>query len=101
MSDVGRRLQALVQQWNVTVEYTKETDSSILGFGTRRDQPVVLKLVKSEGDEWHSGEVLAAFQGRGVVRMYEYVEGAVLLERAIPGESLVNVVTDGHDDDAT
>lgn len=98
---VHRQADALVREWNVTVEKTSETDTSFLAFGTRGPQPVVLKVVKREGDEWHSGEVLQAFGGNGVVRVYEYVEGAVLLERAVPGESLVSMAIDGRDGEAT
>ena len=58
-------------------------------------------MVKREGDEWHSGEVVEAFAGNGVVRVYEYVEGAVLLERAMPGESLVRMAIEGSDEEAT
>jgi streptomycin 6-kinase len=61
----------------------------------------VLKVIKHKGDEWHSGEVVQAFGGNGVVRVYEYVEGAVLLERAVPGESLVSIAIDGRDGEAT
>ena len=42
-----------------------------------------------------------AFEGRGVVRVYEYVDGAVLLERLNPGNSLVEMAVNGTDDKAT
>jgi streptomycin 6-kinase len=41
-----------------------------------------------------------AFEGRGVVRVYEYVEGALLLERLTPGRSLASMSLSGADDDA-
>jgi streptomycin 6-kinase len=72
-----------------------------MAFGSRGAQAVVLKVVKHQGDEWHSGEVLDAFRGNGVVRVFEYVEGAALLERANPGTSLVRMALDGRDEDAT
>lgn len=96
-----QRVEALVADWNVTVEDTSETGTSFLVFGTWRDRPVVLKVIKGQGDEWHSGEVLQAFGGNGVVRVYEYVEGAVLLERALPGKSLVSMAIHGRDGEAT
>jgi streptomycin 6-kinase len=102
MSDgLKERVDALVREWNVTVQDTSETESSFLAFGTCNAQPVVLKVVNREGDEWHSGEVLQAFRGKGVVRVYEYVPGAVLLERAMPGDSLVSMAMCGRDDEAT
>lgn len=99
--DVSQRVEALVRKWNVTVQGTSETESSFLVFGTWNGQPVVLKVVRREGDEWHSGEVLRAFGGNGVVRVFEHVEGAALLERAMPGDSLVSMATSGRDDEAT
>jgi streptomycin 6-kinase len=55
----------------------------------------------NRGDEWHSAEMLGAFQGNGVVRVYDYVEGAMLLERLSPGHSLASMAVSRSDDDAT
>ena len=96
-----RQLQDKAAAWNVTLEETRETPSSLLGFGVRAGLPVVLKITKHAGDESHSGEVLKAFAGDGAVRVYESETGAVLLERLEPGEELVNVVKRGADDKAT
>jgi streptomycin 6-kinase len=68
-------------------------------MGHRGRQPVVLKVVRSPGDEWRAGEVLTAFGGRGVVPVIEHAEGAVLMERLVPGTSLASGVAD--DDLAT
>ena len=100
-AELQRRIDDLAREWNVAVDRTLETRSSFLAFGTCGRQPVVLKIVKREGDEWHAGEVLEAFRGSGVVRVYEYVEGAVLVERAMPGQSLVSMAIGGSDDEAT
>jgi len=61
----------------------------------------VLKVVKREGDEWRSGEIVHAFGGRGVVRVLEYEDGAALLERIVPGTNLVELTRADHDDAAT
>jgi streptomycin 6-kinase len=45
--------------------------------------------------------VLAAFDGRGAARVYEYIEGAALLERLNPGTSLASIALDGRDEEAT
>jgi streptomycin 6-kinase len=87
--------------WRVVPECITETDSSILVFGQRDSQPVVLKVIKRHGDEWRSGEILHAFEGRGVVRVYDYVDGAVLLERLQPGGSLASLSLTGADEEAT
>ncbi len=95
------RFEDRVREWCVVVNQTMETESSLIGFGTRGDQPVVLKLIRRPGDEWRSGEILDAFDGKGVVRVHEYVEGAVLLERLSPGNSLVGIALNDGDDEAT
>lgn len=89
------------KQWNVRVEKTFETDTSVLAFGLRGASPVVLKLTKHTGDEWHSGDMLRAFAGDGMVKVYESEPGAVLLERFVPGNDLVAVVSEGNDEQAT
>jgi streptomycin 6-kinase len=90
-----------VRDWNIVVQDTLETQSSFIAFGRRDNLPVVLKVVRHPGDEWRCGEVLNAFDGRGVVRVYDHIEGAVLLERLSPGTSLAGVALDGRDDEAT
>ena len=95
------RFEDRVREWRVVVDQILETESSLIGFGTRRSQPVVLKLIRQPGDEWRSGEILDAFEGKGVARVYEYVESAVLLERLSPGNSLVGIAVNGGDDEAT
>lgn len=90
--------------WNVAVDDTLETETSLIGFGRRDGGDVVLKVVKhegeGEGDEWHCGEVLSAFGARGVVGVHEYVPGACLMERLRPGHSLVEICKTGRDDEA-
>jgi streptomycin 6-kinase len=95
------QLLAKAAQWNVTVEETRETGTSLLGFGVRDGKRVVLKLITGAHDELHSGKVLRAFDGSGAVRVLEDEVGAVLLERLEPGEQLVNLVRRGEDGEAT
>ena len=94
-------LHAKAAAWNVTIDETRETTTSLLGFGVRAGQPVVLKISKQDGDEASSGAVLNAFDGNGAARVYEYEKGAALLERVEPGEQLTEVVKRGDDDEAT
>ena len=102
------RVEQHARAWRMDVEDVRETETSVIAFGTReltvgtsRHQPVVLKVVKSPGDEWRSGEILAAFDGHGVARVYEHEPGAVLLERLQPGNSLVDLALNGKDEEAT
>jgi streptomycin 6-kinase len=95
------QLPAKAGEWNVTLEETRETATSVLGFGISDGRRVVLKLTKNADDELHSGVVLHAFGSDGAVRVYESETGAVLLERLEPGEELVNLVRRGADNEAT
>jgi streptomycin 6-kinase len=94
------RVEELLGDWSVVVEDTFETHSSFVAFGTCGSQPVVLKVLRQPGDEWRCGEVLDEFDGRGMVRVYEYIDGAVLLERLSPGTSLASIALGGRDEEA-
>src|SRR3989441_4846065 len=100
-SEPLNRMQKYAREWGVVIEDIIETDSSVIAFGARDNQPVVLKVIKQTGDEWYSGEVLRAFDGNGVVRVYEQTPGAVLMERLRPGHSLVEMALNGKDEEAT
>ena len=78
----------------------QESGTSWLVFGRRRDQPVVLKVLRAPGDEWLAGNVIAAFRGRGMVRVLDCAEGAMLLEEINPGVPLVDLTAAGRDDEA-
>jgi streptomycin 6-kinase len=94
-------IDELARQWRVTIEESFETPTSLIAYGRRDSQRVVLKLVKNRGDEWRSGEIVNAFDGRGMARVYEYVDGAMLLERLDPGSPLVDLTLAGRDEEAT
>ena len=87
--------------WNVTVDRVTETPTSLLAFGHHGRQAVVLKVVKTLASEWWSGEILNAFGGRGVVRVLDIADGAVLLEQLQPGDSLLALSLGGEDQRAT
>jgi streptomycin 6-kinase len=72
-----------------------------VAFVRRGGQSLVLKLLSPGGDEWRSGEVLAHWDGQGAVSLVEQAPGAVLIERAMPGDDLSAMVQDGRDDGAT
>jgi streptomycin 6-kinase len=98
---LARRRDEVARRWRVEVDETTETESSLVAYGRRDGRQVVLKVVQREGDEWHSGDVLRAFGGRGTVVLLESAPGALLMERLIPGTSLVTLVETGGDNDAT
>lgn len=98
-ADIQSRLQERARFWRVHVEDVRHTSSSVVATGHRDNQPIVLKIVRRRSDERISGAVLDAFDGRGMVRALEYDDGALLLERLVPGRSLADERTD--DDRAT
>jgi streptomycin 6-kinase len=95
------RVEERVREWGVIIHNTLETQSSFIGFGKRGNQPVVLKVLRHQSDEWRSGEVLEVFDGQGIVRVYDYVGGALLLEQLNPATPLSDLVVNGRDEDAT
>jgi streptomycin 6-kinase len=99
--DVRERLAERSESWRVSIEETCETETSLIAFGRRNDQSVVIKLVRHPGDEWRSGEVLSAFGGKGSARVLERTDGAMLLERLTPGTLLVELAMMGRDEEAT
>jgi streptomycin 6-kinase len=98
---LSERVEERIRVWGLVVEGFFETESSFVAFGLRGSLPVVLKVIRRPCDEWLCGEVLEAFGGRGIVRVYEYVEGAVLLERLNPGTPLSAMSLEGRDEEAT
>ena len=99
-TDLRLRIKDRVTAWRVVIEHMAETEGSVLVFGRRQDQPVVVKVIKRAGEERFSGAALHAFDGRGTVRVFDHVEGALLLERLSPGTSLVGLAL-ANDEQAT
>jgi streptomycin 6-kinase len=95
------RVLYCARAWRVAIERTVATDTSLVVHGKRAGKPVVLKVVKQEGDEWRCGEMAAKFGGRGVVEVYEHMGGAALFEKLEPGEPLAALTLAGRDDEAT
>jgi streptomycin 6-kinase len=95
------RMHEHQRAWSVAAERIEETASSVLLFGRRGGDDVVLKVVRAPGDEWDAGSVLVALGEGGVVRVHEHVPGAVLMERLRPGTALVDLVRNGFDREAT
>src|SRR5678816_902590 len=99
--DPQARFESRAREWRVSIGRSCETPNSLIGFGRRDNTDVVLKVIKREGDEWWSGNVLSAFGGRGCVRALEHAGGAVLMEYLRPGNPLSGLVRQGEDDQAT
>lgn len=81
-------------------ERATESATAWLVFGRRDSRRVVLKVARAQGDEWLAGSVVAAFQGRGMVRVLEWSEGAMLLEEIRPAVPLADLTAAGRDTEA-
>jgi streptomycin 6-kinase len=99
--ELKARIAERVKTWGVRAERAFATGTSAFVVGTRDGRSVVVKVTRGAGDEWRSGEITAAFGGRGVVQVLEHVDGAALLERLVPATPLVSLVLEGKDDEAT
>jgi streptomycin 6-kinase len=99
--ELNDRVLSCVRAWGVAIERTAATPTSLIVHGKRAGVPVVLKVVKQEGDEWRCGEIAAKFGGRGVVQVHEHMAGAALFEKLDPGEPLAALTLAGRDDEAT
>jgi streptomycin 6-kinase len=60
-----------------------------------------VKVPSPDEDEANSLAVLHHFGGSGAVKVLDYDGGAMLLERAVPGHPLTELVIAGRDDEAT
>ena len=101
MSSAESTLARQARAWDVRINHVVERQSSVIGFGMLGDKAVVLKVLRLEGDESRADAVLEAFDGKGVVRVYAHAPGAVLVERAVPGTRLTDLVLGGRDAEAT
>jgi streptomycin 6-kinase len=102
VSERENRFRETLKFWNVDAESWFGTETSLIGIGKRGDQPVVVKMILDPAsDEWNSGAIVEAFEGRGMVRVLDRRDGAMLLEKLAPGTPLVDLVTEGRDHEAT
>lgn len=99
--ELAKHLEAFARRWGVDVERVMRSSGSYLGFGTKRGEPVVLKVVGLDSDEARLGSVVSALAGPAMVRVHEWEHGAALLERLRPGTPLAELVRAGRDLDST
>lgn len=100
-SDALERLAERARAWDVRVERVLETPTSVLAFGRRGAEHVVVKLARGSGGEGRFGRVLEAFDGHGTVRVHAHARDAGLLDRLRPATPLVTLCLEGEDEAAT
>jgi streptomycin 6-kinase len=86
-------------RWQLTLGEPFELSFNWVMAATRADgSPVVLKLGVPDGHLNEEAAALRVFGGRGAVRLLAEEPGALLIERAVPGERVAALVP--HDDAA-
>jgi streptomycin 6-kinase len=98
---IGPGLEAALRRWRLTLEAPPaRTDSGTVAMVRCGEERLLLKLPRVE-DELRAWRVLAHWRGEGAVRVLAHArDGAVLLERALPGDALTGRVLAGDDDGA-
>ncbi|HVY20768.1 MAG TPA: aminoglycoside phosphotransferase family protein [Bauldia sp.] len=96
-------LAGYLDRWGLTRESADEIVTRTARLYPVRSgrEPAVLKILSGANDEALAPRWLRAFAGRGAVRVLREDRGAVLLQRAVPGTSLAELVADGRDEEAT
>ena len=95
-----RHLQGHLAKWRLTLEGEPfETHSSWLAFVKHGDAPALLKVYKPKSDE-DRGVLALLHWGGPAARVLERDDAAVVIERAMPGTTLADIVA-SDDDRAT
>lgn len=101
MSSPLEKLSYLLRFWNLTLEKPPlETGSGIIVEVSWCNQPCILKIGQDDGDE-KTSTVLKHYDGNGAVQLIKFTGRASLIERAVPGTHLSELVHKGEDDRAT
>ena len=66
-----------MRDWRVVVERALETESSLVAFGSRDGEAVVLKVVRHQTDERRCGEITHAFDGKGLPSRLVCLESSI------------------------
>lgn len=90
-----------MSRWHLVADGAPvRTASSYLMPVTRDGLPAMLK-VTSDPDERRGNHFMTLWDGQGVAAVMEHDRGALLLERALSGRTLADLVYAGLDDEAT
>ncbi|MDE5060731.1 APH(6) family putative aminoglycoside O-phosphotransferase [Wolbachia endosymbiont of Drosophila nikananu] len=88
-------------RWRLTEDGPDiRTASSYLRPVLHDGASAMLKIT-DDPDEQRGNSLMALWAGHGAASVIKYDQNAILLERAVTGESLVNIVYAGNDDIAT
>lgn len=96
-----RRLEDYISQWSLTLEERPlQTPTGLVAKVRWDNQRCILKIAPDKGDE-KTASVLQHYDGNGAVWLFKSEGRVSLLERAIPGTPLSEMVKRGEDGQAT
>lgn len=97
-----RHLADALRAWSLTADGAEILTPRARLVPVRRGaEPAMLKILSAVSDETDAARALRHFAGRGAVRVLEDGGRIVLLERAVPGTPLTDLVAAGRDEEAT
>jgi streptomycin 6-kinase len=99
LDDLPSLIAAAADRWDLTLGEPFDLSINwVMAARTADGSPVVLKMGVPDGHLIEEAETLRIFDGRGAVRLLASEPGALLIERAVPGERAAALVP--HDDAA-
>ncbi|WP_225199243.1 aminoglycoside phosphotransferase family protein [Gluconobacter oxydans] len=100
-TDLSSAATIYMSRWHLVAAGTPvQTASSYLVPVTRDGSPAMLK-VTSDPDERRGNHLMTRWDGQGAAAVLEHDRDALLLERAVSGRTLADLVYAGLDDEAT
>ncbi len=89
------------KKWLLELESETITNSAIICFCQYKNIPAILKIPFSHSDEIEQQVVLAHFKDHGSVPILKSDDNALLLQRLLPGNHLIDLTIEGKDTEAT
>lgn len=100
-TDLSSAAAIYISRWHLVADGTPvRTVSSYLVPVARDGFPAMLKMT-SDPDERRGNNLMRLWDGQGAAAVLEHDRDALLLERAVSGRTLANLVYAGLDDEAT
>lgn len=100
-ADLSSAATIYMSRWHLVIDGTPvQTASSYLVPVARDGFPAMLK-VTSDPDERRGNHLMTRWDGQGAAAVLEHDRDALLLERAVSGRTLADLVYAGLDDEAT
>lgn len=93
LANLPNQVESVANLWGL--DHLKPFDNLSYNYvleGEEKGNPIVLKLSLDPFSLEKEAKALKAFAGYGVVKVLGYKEGALLIEKAVPGTSLKNGV---------